>query len=928
MYRSGIEIPKVSFSSLQYDRIPINSYFLGFNLDNFGKLSKIERNGTITPIEFNGNFIEIQKDAVQLTSAASVINFTGSGVTATAIGSEITINIPTPPSGISLTDLSVTQPLLYNNLTGAFSIQLATTSQLGVVKIGSGISVAPDGTISALAGGSVTSVGIQIGTTGNDVHILNSPVTSSGSINLNIPTAAPGIRGALSGTDWVTFNNKISPTRLISTTAPLSGGGDLSADRTLSISQADGSTPGYLSSADWTTFNNKISPTRLISTTAPLLGGGDLSADRTLSISQANVASSGYLSSGDWNTFNDKIGGSGTLNYTARFTGTNTIGIGVIQDNNHQAAVNDTPSSDTMLKVNANGFEQYAIKAINTSGGGFAYPSVGLWSQSQNRAGDAYGADIKAESTVGQTSIGARVIALDGSDNYSLELLDGTETPAGGKFLRDMGAGKANWAEINLDLMETLTRPQIAALITSNSLIPGKWYRHQYSILRHSQGGIDSHYDIILLATSTNTLSTRGHRIMRVPNGSDYVGGMFDDRVDYYVGMEAIFGNLVYICIQDCPIGTISARTGLDPLYFDVIDPLTSNQYYTTQVYDIIFNWDYENNGPNDDWEGSTDRIVVQSDSNGNVVHRTAEIDTFDSYHIQQSSIDLHEWNNRLIRDNEFYGAWNNARRTTLRVPSSIYQNRLIENTVAGYYGQEPGQGLIWKNKCNSIFDNRGGSIYNNPKAHEISRNDCTLISNNTIEYGSIMDNSISEISYNIIGGSIIANRGKYYDNSDNTKIKGNEGGFELGIVDNELFAGGEISFNNISVTVRHNRIYKIINNGQLGGLEGALEINSNFGMFIISENQLVSTSKINGNTIAQSANSDNPYSENGIFGIVYNTCDSIMYNNLLEGGGGIYNNSNEGQIRANRVVAGIWNNYSPVQEISYNDAYSIQNNS
>jgi len=123
---------------------------------------------------------------------------------------------------------------VYNNSTGAFSIQKATTSQLGVVKIGSGISVAPDGTISALSGGSVTSVGIQIGTGGSDVHVLNSPITTSGNITLNIPTATSTIRGALSAADW--------------------------------------------------------------------------------------------------NTFNNKMGGSGTLNYTARFTGSNTLGIGMIQD--------------------------------------------------------------------------------------------------------------------------------------------------------------------------------------------------------------------------------------------------------------------------------------------------------------------------------------------------------------------------------------------------------------------------------------------------------------------------------------------------------------------------------------------------------------------------------------------------------------------
>jgi hypothetical protein len=46
-------------------------------------------------------------------------------------------------------------------------------------------------------------------------------------------------------------------TRSISTTAPLQGGGDLSANRTFSITQASGSVNGFLSSTDWTTFNGK-----------------------------------------------------------------------------------------------------------------------------------------------------------------------------------------------------------------------------------------------------------------------------------------------------------------------------------------------------------------------------------------------------------------------------------------------------------------------------------------------------------------------------------------------------------------------------------------------------------------------------------------------------------------------------------------------
>lgn len=45
---------------------------------------------------------------------------------------------------------------------------------------------------------------------------------------------------------------------------------------------ASSSLKGFLTSIDWTTFNNKVSTSRAVNTTAPLSGGGDLSADRTL----------------------------------------------------------------------------------------------------------------------------------------------------------------------------------------------------------------------------------------------------------------------------------------------------------------------------------------------------------------------------------------------------------------------------------------------------------------------------------------------------------------------------------------------------------------------------------------------------------------------------------------------------------------------
>jgi hypothetical protein len=58
-------------------------------------------------------------------------------------------------------------------------------------------------------GGTVTSVGLSTGTSGTDINVSGSPVTSSGAITLNIPTASGSNRGALSSTDWTTFNSKI-----------------------------------------------------------------------------------------------------------------------------------------------------------------------------------------------------------------------------------------------------------------------------------------------------------------------------------------------------------------------------------------------------------------------------------------------------------------------------------------------------------------------------------------------------------------------------------------------------------------------------------------------------------------------------------------------------------------------------------------------
>ncbi|MEP7197276.1 MAG: hypothetical protein ABI851_12210 [Saprospiraceae bacterium] len=91
---------------------------------------------------------------------------------------------------------------------------------------------------------------------------------------------------------------------------------------------ATGSVKGFLTSTDWTTFNNKVATTRAINTTAPLSGGGDLSADRTLTTSMSTNKLIGRSTAGTGVMEEITIGtglslSAGTLTSTGGYTDEN-----------------------------------------------------------------------------------------------------------------------------------------------------------------------------------------------------------------------------------------------------------------------------------------------------------------------------------------------------------------------------------------------------------------------------------------------------------------------------------------------------------------------------------------------------------------------------------------------------------------------------
>jgi hypothetical protein len=152
----------------------------------------------------------------------------------------------------------------------------------------------------------------------------------------------------------------------------------------------------YIASA--ATWNAKVSDTRTISTTAPLSGGGDLSANRTLSITQANTSTNGFLSSTDWNTFNGKqdtlvsgtniktlegqsLLGSGNIDLTK-----SDVGLGNVDNTSDlnkpistatQTALNAKQNTLTLTTTGTSGAATLVGSTLNIpqyGGGGSSYP--------------------------------------------------------------------------------------------------------------------------------------------------------------------------------------------------------------------------------------------------------------------------------------------------------------------------------------------------------------------------------------------------------------------------------------------------------------------------------------------------------------------------------------------------------------------------
>jgi len=249
---------------------------------------------------------------------------------------------------------------------------------------------------------------------------------------VDIITTTP-INGHLLGFDGTLWVNKtiaswlgftpVTDARTISTTAPLSGGGDLSANRTLSITQATTSTDGYLSSTNWNTFNNKF--------TLPALTSGSVLFSNGTTIAQDNANLF-------WDDTNNRLGiGTSTpantldVNGTARLNGSTTFGTigtstGMFWDNTNNGLALGGSTLDTNYILQVNGAKGARISG---TGAGYGYSLV-RGSETSSFANSGSGSGLSSTTNLLFNTASTERMRINSSGN----VLINTTTDAGFKL--------------------------------------------------------------------------------------------------------------------------------------------------------------------------------------------------------------------------------------------------------------------------------------------------------------------------------------------------------------------------------------------------------------------------------------------------------------------------------------------------------------
>jgi hypothetical protein len=176
------------------------------------------------------------------------------------------------------------------------------------------------------------------------------------------------------------------------------------------------------------------------------------------------------------------VSGTGINNYVARWTPDgNTLGTGLIQDDNNTVSIGEEPNAFSKLNITSNKANGVTISQLVGGKGADirsiipgTLPNWGFVSWAGNSTTQNLGGEIVVTGGNTSTNIGITTQVTGGANNYSVQLQDGTEGI--NKVLTSVTSnGKANWSKVTSDLTTgasgTFTSQDGKTITVTNGLI-------------------------------------------------------------------------------------------------------------------------------------------------------------------------------------------------------------------------------------------------------------------------------------------------------------------------------------------------------------------------------------------------------------------------------------------------------------------------
>jgi hypothetical protein len=338
----------------------------------------------------------------------------------------------------------------------------------------------------------VTSVGITFGTSGTDINASGSPVTSSGNITINLPTASATNRGALSSADWITFNSKqpagnyvtldTAQTITAQKTFTTSGSSDTMIishgsgsgfaldvikagnNEAIRVTKTSGSgnamsITGGNFSAEAATFSGTLSttPDAVINGVNVGKGGGSISSNTRLGVNSIQVNTTGTANTGIGNfTLQNNTTGSGntaigSASMQLNTTGGSNTAIGLVALTNNTTGNANTATGAYALENNTTGSNNTAVgqEALENNIVGAFNTAIGFQAlqDNTNSSNTAIGYLASSQNSSGSANFSGGARALENNTTGSVNTSIGfaslqTNTTGGGNVAIGEDAGR------------------------------------------------------------------------------------------------------------------------------------------------------------------------------------------------------------------------------------------------------------------------------------------------------------------------------------------------------------------------------------------------------------------------------------------------------------------------------------------------------